>query len=70
LTLSLSSTSTSAHADSAELNMLSKTGGVALAPGELMEVVRLGAGRCAEWGAWLEKRVASEVESRGLEGAL
>jgi hypothetical protein len=49
---------------------LSKTGGVALAPGELMEVVRLGAGRCAEWGAWLEKRVASEVESRGLEGAL
>lgn len=50
--------------------MLSKTGGVALAPGELMEVVRLGASRCAEWGAWLERRVASEVESRGLEGAL
>lgn len=50
--------------------MLSKTGGVALSPGELMVVVRLGAGRCAQWGAWLEGRVAEEVESRGLDGAM
>ncbi|CDZ98343.1 Exosomal 3'-5' exoribonuclease complex, subunit Rrp45 [Phaffia rhodozyma] len=69
LTLSLSSTSTT-HTASAELNMLSKTGGVALSPGDLLDVVRLGGERCASWGAWLEGRVKKEVQARGLEGAL
>jgi hypothetical protein len=50
--------------------MLSKTGGVALAPDELMEVLKMGAERCAQWGAWLDKRVKDEVRARGLEGAM
>ncbi|KAL7414192.1 exosome complex exonuclease rrp45 [Mrakia frigida] len=68
LTLSLSATSATSAA-STELNMLSKTGGVALEPSELMEVLRVGGERCAGWGGWLEERVKLEVKQRGLEGA-
>ena len=68
LTLSLSATSVTSAA-STELNMLSKTGGVALEPSELMEVLRVGGERCAGWGGWLEERVKKEVKGRGLDGA-
>lgn len=50
--------------------MLSKTGGVALPPLELLDVMRLGAERCARWGKWLEERVDQEIKRRGMEGAM